>query len=359
MTTYLIRRLLLILPTLLGSTAVVFFVAALTPGGFGGSLLSADMQLRPAERKAREAYLKQRYALDKPLAWQYFHWLNEVSPVGFRPGPDGNAGNSFGFKSPDLGRSWTRERPVEDLIKEALPTTLLLEFLSLPIIYGIAIFTGIRAARARGQFADVAIGTVLIALFSLPEIWVAVLLIGFMTNVDYVHWFPSNGLHDVLSDGMTFLPTRASGQFERGWLLDTCWHLVIPLTVLSYGSFAFLSRLTRASLLETLTLDFARTARAKGLPERIIVYRHVLRNSLIGLITVAANILPGLISGSVVVETIMGIPGMGKLFIDAVDARDKDLYMAIILIGGLLTLIGYLVADIAYAIADPRVSYVD
>jgi peptide/nickel transport system permease protein len=356
MTTYLIRRLLLMLPTLLGSTAVVFFVAALTPGGFGGSLLSADMQLRPAERKAREAYLRERYALNRPLPLQYFHWLNEVSPIGFKPAADGG---SFGFKTPDLGRSWSRERPVADLIKEALPTTLLLETLSLPIIYGIAIFTGIRAARARGQFADIAIGTLLIALFSLPEIWVAVLLIGFMTNVDYVHWFPSNGLHDVLSDGMTFLPTRASGHFERGWLLDTCWHLIIPLMVLSYGSFAFLSRLTRASLLETLTLDFARTARAKGLSERVVVYRHVLRNSLIGLITVAANILPGLISGSVIVETIMGIPGMGKLFIDAVDARDKDLYMAIILIGGLLTLVGYLLADITYAIADPRVSYVD
>lgn len=360
MTTYLIRRLLLIFPTLIGSTAVVFFVIALSPGGMGASLLSRDMELRPAERKAREAYYNERYGLNKPLPVQYFRWLNNVSPVGFKGVGAGFPLNlPFGFKSPDLGKSFSRDRPVGDLVKEALPITLLLESLSLPLIYVIALGTGIRAARARGEFADIGIGTLLIALFSLPEIWVGVLLIGFLTNRQIVHWFPSNGLHDVLSDSMPFLPTWGADGFERGWLLDIGWHLVLPLWCLSYGGFAFLSRLTRGSLLETLGMDFVRTARAKGLSDRVVLYRHAFRNSLISQITVAASILPGLIGGSVVVETIFGVPGMGKLAIDAVNARDKELFLSLALMGGLLQLIGYLLSDIAYAIADPRVSYVD
>lgn len=360
MTTYLIRRLLLMVPTLIGSTVVVFFVIAMSPGGLGASLLNKNMELKPAQRKAYEAYLNQRYGLNKPLSVQYFKWLNKVSPIGLKSADSGfPSGWSVGFKVPDLGKSFTRDRPVIDLVEEALPITLLLESLSIPIIYSIAFATGIRAARSRGQLADVGIGTVLIALFSLPEIWVGVLLIGYLTNRQYVHWFPSNGLHDVLSDSMTYLPTWGVGGFQRGWLLDTGWHLVLPLWCFCYGGFAFLSRLTRGSLLETLGLDFVRTARAKGLSEHVVLYRHVVRNSLISQITVASSILPGLIAGSVIVETIFGIPGMGKLAIDAVNSRDKELFLSITLIASVLQLIGYLITDLAYAIADPRVSYVD
>lgn len=360
MTQYLIRRLLLLFPTLIGTTAVVFFVIALSPGGIGASLLSRDMELRPEERKAREAYLKARYDLDKPLPVQYLKWLNKVSPIGLKKSGSGfPAGWTIGFKAPDLGESFSRQRPVSELIAEALPVTLLLEGCSLPLIYLIALSTGIRSARARGKFVDVGLGTILIGLFSLPEIWIGVLLIGFLTNRQIVHWFPSNGLHDVMSDTMPFLPAWQDGKFQRGWLLDEGWHLVLPLWCLSYGSFAFLSRLTRGSMLETLSLDFVRTARAKGLSDRVVLYRHVVRNSLIAQITVAANILPGLIAGSVIIETIFGLPGMGKLSIDAVNARDRELFLSLTLIASLLQLIGFLIADIAYAVADPRVSYVD
>src|SRR5579859_5517543 len=142
MTQYLIRRLLLLFPTLIGTTAVVFFVIALSPGGIGASLLSPDMQLRPEERKAREAYLKARYDLDKPLPVQYFKWLNKVSPIGFKQSGTGFPGAwSVGFKMPDLGESFTFQRPVSDLILEALPVTLLLEGCSLPLVYLIAIST--------------------------------------------------------------------------------------------------------------------------------------------------------------------------------------------------------------------------
>jgi peptide/nickel transport system permease protein len=264
-----------------------------------------------------------------------------------------------GFKQPDLGESWIWHRPVSALIGESMPITLLLEFLSLPLIYFIAIGTGVRAARARGELADVGLGTSLILLYSLPEIWVGVLMIGFLTNRQIIHWFPTNGLHDITADSMRFLPSFGPQGFERGWLLDTAWHLVLPIVCLSYGSFAYVSRLTRGSLLETLGADFVRTARAKGVPERAVLYRHAFRNSLMPLITVAANILPGILSGAVIIETIFGLPGMGRLTVEAASMTDREAMMALTLIFALLLMFSFLVADIAYAIADPRVSYVD
>ena len=360
MGTYLARRLLLMIPTLIGVTAVTFFIIALSPGGLGGSLLSADAQLRPEERKAIMAYYNARYGLDKPLVVQYLKWLNRVSPVGVKSLGEGFPGSwALGFKVPDMGESWQRHRPIIDLVAESLPITLLLEFTSLPLIYFIAIGTGIRAARSRGKLMDVGLGTFLIGLYSLPEIWIGVLMIGFLTNRQIIHLFPSNGLHDVTADTMRFLPSFGADGFERGWLLDTLWHLMLPLACLSYSSFAFISRLTRGSLLETLSSDFVRTARAKGLRERVVVYRHAFRNSLMPLITVAAYILPGILSGAVIIETIFGLPGMGRLSVDAAIQTDRELLMALTLIFGILLMLSFLLADIAYAIADPRVSYVD
>ncbi|UCE88617.1 MAG: ABC transporter permease, partial [Pseudomonadota bacterium] len=149
----------------------------------------------------------------------------------------------------------------------------------------------------------------------------------------------------------------AQGEFVRGFLLDRLWHLALPVLCLSYGGFAFLSKLARTSVLENLLADYARTARAKGVSERDVLWRHVFRNSLLPLITVAASLLPGLLGGSVIVESIFSIEGMGKLAVEAVKGRDRELVLSITLISGLLTLAGYLLADLCYAIADPRVSY--
>jgi len=360
MLTYLIRRMLLMIPTVIGVTAASFFIIALSPGGLGGALLSPDAQLRPEERKVIMAYYNERYGLDKPVIVQYLRWLNRVSPISLKGRDQGfPRGLSFGFKAPDLGESWQRHRPVSDLILEAMPVTLLLEFISLPVIYSIAIGTGVRAARSRGKLADVGLGTILIGLYSLPEIWIGVLMIGFLTNRQIIHLFPSNGLHDITADAMPFLPSFGPDGFERGWLLDTAWHLVLPVLCLSYTSFAFISRLMRGAMLETLGADFIRTARAKGLAERFVVYRHAFRNSLMPLITVAAYILPGILSGAVIIETIFGVPGMGRLSVEAAQQTDRELMMALSLIFGLVLMLSFLIADIAYAIADPRVSYVD
>jgi peptide/nickel transport system permease protein len=157
--------------------------------------------------------------------------------------------------------------------------------------------------------------------------------------------------------GAVVAEATMQGDFVRGFLIDRIWHLVLPLICFTYTGFAFLSKLTRTAVLENLLSDYARTARAKGVSENAVLWRHVFRNSLLPLITVSAGLLPSLLGGSVIVESIFSIDGMGKLGVDAVKAKDRELVLAITLISGFLTLIGYLIADLFYAIADPRVSY--
>lgn len=361
MLSYILRRLFLMVPTLIGITAVVFFVMALSPGGVGGSLLSQEGEMSSSQAQSLRAYYEQRYGLDQPLVIQYLNWLNRVSPLGLSVEPDeaGEMSRSWGFKWPDLGESFSKGRPVLNLYAEALPITLLLNALTTPLVYGIAILTGVYAARHRGQAFDVGTGTVLLGLWSVPTIWAGVMLIGFFANQQYpkLWWFPTSGLSSTMALDMLFLPSWNEAGFQRGWLLDRLWHLVLPVVCLTYGSFAVLSKLMRAAVLENIGADFVRTARAKGVSERDVLWRHAFRNSLLPLITVSAGILPGMLAGSLIVEKIFSIPGMGLLMIDAVYARDREMVLAGALIGGVLTLICILIADICYALADPRVSY--
>jgi peptide/nickel transport system permease protein len=384
---------------------LVLLVVASAPGGIAAFALSQQGEMRPAEKKFKMEYLNRRYGLNKPLMIQYLRWLNKVSPVGFRTWtqddqqvkdamrraererlpirdkliaegmkpddaeievikritPKPNAGDVRfdrpAVKIPDFGESFTKGRRVGDLLSESLPITLLLQMIALPMEYVIAIVTGIWAAKHRGKFADALSGTVSLGMWSVPVIWAAVLAIGFLANQRYLRLFPTNGLSDVVADSMAFLPSYVNGQFQRGWLLDFLWHLVLPVMCLSYGAVAFLHKLTRASLLETIQADFVRTARAKGLPEKAVLYAHAFRNSLIPLVTYAASLLPLLISGSIVIETVFGINGMGKLVVEGITQRDRELFLSITLVTMCLGLTGTLLADIANVIADPRVSY--
>jgi peptide/nickel transport system permease protein len=275
---------------------------------------------------------------------------------GIEPMPGDLRFDKVPLKVPDLGDSFIQSRPVEPIIAEALPVTIILQVISLPLIIGIALLSGIWSARHRGKIQDVATGTLLLGLFSIPVIWAGVMFIGFLANVQFIKAFPAAGMHSITADAMPFFP-RFTGGFERGYLLDAMWHLMLPVTCLVYGGFAFYSKLARTSLLETLGTDYVRTARAKGLPERIVLYRHAFRNSLLPLITVAASFLPLLITGSIVIETIFSLNGMGRLVIESVKANDRELFLSVSTIVLLLQLIGFLLADIAYVIADPRVSY--
>jgi peptide/nickel transport system permease protein len=197
----------------------------------------------------------------------------------------------------------------------------------------------------------------MIALWSFPVILAGVLLISYLANKQYLWWFPTAGLHSLEADTMRFLPAITDNGFERGYLLDAIWHLVLPVFCLTYGGFAVLSKLMRGSVLDNIRSDYVRTVRAKGVSEHDVLFRHVFRNSLLPLITVAASIIPALFVGSVIVENIFSIPGMGKLGVEAAFMKDRELLMGTTLIGGLIGLASEIMRDVLYAMADPRVSY--
>ena len=358
MLSYIIRRLLLMVPTLIGMTMVVFFVMALAPGGIGSALVSAEGNMRAEDRARIIQYYNKRYGLDQPKVVQYARWLKRVAPIGFKDKLEGwPLHASFGFKVPDLGESFLSKEPTLRIIGQKLPATLMLNLLSIPVVYLLAIVSGIYAARYRGKTFDVGTGTLYLALWSVPTMWSGVMMIGFLANRDFLLLFPTGDLHDTLSDTMQFLPHFTSSGFHRGWALDAGWHLILPVICLSLSEFAFVSKLMRSSVLENLQADYARTARAKGVSDQHVLFRHVLRNSVLPLITVGAAVLPGLLGGSVVVESIFSIQGMGKLMIEAIYQKDQELILAETLVVGIIGLVSLLLADILYAVADPRVTY--
>ncbi len=357
MLTYLLRRVLLMIPTLLGITMVVFTVMAMSPGGISAQTLVGGMDMKPEERQALLNYYNKRYGLDQPASVQYLRWLNNVSPIGFITDEQGRR-KAFSFsKGMDLGTSFQYGRPVSDILAERIPITLLLNLVTIPVTYVIAIWVGMKSATRRGGSFDVGAGISMLALWSIPTMLAGVLLLGFFANVQHFQWFPTAGIGSIEAENMPFLPHWGETGFVRGFLLDRLWHLVLPVICLSYGSFAALAKLTRTSILENLNADYARTARAKGLAENDVLWRHVFRNSLLPLITISAGLLPSLLAGSLIVENIFSIDGMGQLAVEAVKGRDRELVLSITWVSGFLTLIGYLIADICYTLADPRVSY--
>jgi ABC-type dipeptide/oligopeptide/nickel transport system permease component len=259
--------------------------------------------------------------------------------------------------TPDLGTSFSRGTPVTSLIANALPVTLTLNLIAFPIIYAIAIPMGIAAATKKGTWIDTGTGTLAVALWSVPAVWAGVMAIGFLANDQFLGGFPVAGLHDNDAAGMTFLPSTVDGVWQRGYLLDMLWHTVLPVACLVYGGFAILSKQTRAAMLENFSADYVRTAKAKGVAGSTIVFAHVFRNSLLPLITMFATIFPAMLAGSVVIERIFSIPGMGSLIIEAINLKDRELLLANVVIVALVNMLALLLADILYAAADPRVSY--
>ena len=457
MLTYLLRRLLLMIPTLLGITIVVFSVMALSPGGISAQSLT-DGNMKPEERKALLDYYNKRYVLDQPAPVQYLRWLNNVSPIGFKQDESGKYTHFSFTKGMDLGDSFHYGRPVSEILGERIPITLLLNIITIPIIYIVAIAIGVKSATERGSGFDVSSSMVMLALWSIPTMLLGVLLLGFFSSIQHWQWFPTAGIGSRAAQDMPFMPHWRSlwdvgkiflgmlmgtgllvwlsrwqerklraflagvfglvagvwmaqahadfslfawvvlpllgtailagigwmdytpfrvvglgvfgallgilfalqftnDQFVRGFLLDRIWHLVLPVLCLSLGASAALAKIIRASLLENLNADYARTARAKGLDEQTVLWKHVFRNSLLPLITIIAGLLPSLLAGSLIVENIFSINGMGQLAIEAVKSRDRELVLSITWISGFLTLIGYLIADFLYTLVDPRVTY--
>jgi len=316
------------IPTLLGITVMVFAISRIAPGdpvslgmGPGGAL--------DAERAADVRQARMRlYGLDKPIHEQYITWLRRVSKL-------------------DFGDSIKHHRPVITLIKERLPITLTLNIIAFVIIYTVSIPLGVLVAVKHKRFLDRASSVALFMLWSLPSMWVGQMLIGYLCGPVFLNWFPPAGLSNNYAEQLAFFP----------WLTDRLWHLVLPVVCLTYAGFAYLTKQVRAGMLDSLRSDYVRTARAKGLSNRVVIFRHALRNSIIPVITIMATLLPAMLAGSVIIERIFSIPGMGLLAFEAVTTRDYNVVMAVATIGGLLNLAGLLLADIAYAIADPRISF--
>ncbi len=259
---------------------------------------------------------------------------------------------------PDLGIAYSRQEPVSGLIARALPVTLLLNLIAFPIIYLVAIPSGMLAATRKGTWVDVGLGALYLALFSIPAVLAGVLLQGFFANPDYFNLFPTASLSSRGAESFRLLPGETwTGEWHWGWLMDRVWHVVLPVVCLVYGGFAVLSKQTRAAMLENFNADYVRTAKAKGVSPKDVVLRHVFRNSLLPLITMFVTVFPAMLAGSIVIERIFTVPGMGYLLIEAISLRDKELILANTAMIAVVNLCALLLADILYAMADPRITY--
>jgi peptide/nickel transport system permease protein len=321
MWTYVIKRLLLMLPLLVGITLISFVVIHAVPG----TPVEIQTTMNPKASLEAQKRLRELYGLDKPIYTQYWDWLKRLALLDF--------GRSF---SPD-------RRPVWDKIKERIGITISLNILSLLIILIVAIPIGVFAAVRPHSWFDR--GTTLFVFFgfAMPTFWLALLLM--MLFGVYLDWLPISGL--------TSLGFRQFSLWHK--ITDLASHIVMPVLVAGFTGLAGMSRYMRGNMLEVLRQDYITTARAKGLPERTVIFKHALRNALLPVITLLGLSVPGLIGGSVIFETIFAIPGMGQLFFGAVMARDYPLVMGELVIGAFLTLLGNLLADVGYALVDPRI----
>ncbi len=250
------------------------------------------------------------------------------------------------FMIGDFGLSYQDRRPVAAKIKEAIGWTLILSFFSILFSYLIAIPLGVISAAKKGSKREKIISVFLFMLYSLPVFWIGTLAIIFLGGGDYLNWFPAFGVTN-LSNNAPFI--------DRFW--DIAYHFVLPVFCLFYNNLAFISRQQRGAMLNALSHDYIRTARAKGLSESNVIWKHAFRNSLIPIITQFAHVFPTIISGAFVIEYLFTIPGMGKLTFDALIYRDYPMVFTNLMLVAFMTLLGNLVADILYTVADPRISF--
>lgn len=319
---------MLIVPTFIGISLITFLVVQLAPGSPVYMKLrqaQAGMSSSAATKEVIEQ-TKKLYGLDKPIHIRYIIWLGKLVRL-------------------DFGDSYKDQRPVIDKIKETLPVTLQIEVIVIFLIYLISVPLGVYSATHQYSLGDKVTTLVLFILYSLPSFWVAMLLMMFFGGGKFLDWFPVNGLNSLGAQDMTW----------PAWLLDRAWHLVLPVICLTYAGLAGLSRYARSGMMEVIRQDYIRTARAYGFSERIVIWKYALRNSLIPIITLLATLLPALIAGSFIIESIFSIPGMGRLGFEAILSRDYPLIMGILSISAILTLLGLLISDIMYAIVDPRI----
>ncbi|MBK7643595.1 MAG: ABC transporter permease [Planctomycetes bacterium] len=344
---YLRRRLAWLLPSFLGITLIVFLAVRLAPGdpalreGFdpsSGAPSAADLERFRSE-----------HLLDRPLLVQYLHFLGpfDLSPRGQRWFGGSGEHPWSGLLALDLGTEFRRPHVhIAQELGRRLAVTAPLALCAGLFAFAIAIPLGAWSAVRRGHKRERGVALLLFTLHSIPGFWLALLLVlGF--GASGLSWLPVLGLHSA----------GASELSGWEWTLDLVRHSILPVLALALGSLAYLARQVRGSMLEALAQEYVITARSKGLPERVVILRHALRNALLPTITLAVMILPALVGGSVIVETIFGIPGMGRYAYEALLERDYAVIQAVTALSAFVTLLALLFADVCYAWADPRIRH--
>lgn len=351
MTTFLIRRLLQMGVVLLISTIIIYFILNMVPGGPLDDLRQQVGRRRPTAQDI--ARIERALGLDKPWYLQYITWLagdTWLDKIGFEE----YKGDRKGIIRGDWGTSWFvyRNKPVLTVIRERLPDTLRLQIAALVVSLLFAIPIGIYSAVRQYSIPDYIFTTFSFLGISLPSFWFGLMLIAAMLALrrNGLFAFPTG---DIVALRDYTLPLL--GRIDAGSLLDRVLHLVLPVTVLALLSMASYSRFLRASMLEVLKQDYVRTARAKGLRERVVILKHAARNALIPLITILVYSIPGVFGGAIITESIFNYKGLGYLYLQALNSRDWPIVTAFLLINAILIVIANLLADILYTVADPRI----
>ncbi len=343
MTTYIARRLVQTIVLLFLLSIILFALVNLAPGG-PLSAYGQGRRLRPEQAEI----LKRQFGLDKPLPLQYVHWLigNDWTRVDTNgDGVVDAPGSRLGILRGDFGFSYRTRKPVLDEIGQRFPNTIYLMSITMGLALLIAIPIGILSAVKQYSIFDFIATTFSFAGQAIPEFWLGLLLI-----IIFYVW-----LRNPFTGEPLLPPGQMSGKDPS--LMDSISHLILPVLTGALGWVAWYSRFIRSSMLEILPLDYLRTARAKGASERMVVYKHALRNALIPIVTLVALDLPYIFTGAVLIETIFAWPGMGRLYYQAAVERDYPLLMAVLIIGAAFIILSNLLADVLYAMLDPRVRY--
>jgi peptide/nickel transport system permease protein len=320
---YILRRLVLAVPLLLGITFISFLVIHLAPGDPVAALAGGDLSMTHDPKLY--AQMVKEFDLDKPLYVQYWKWLNRLARL-------------------DFGRSFAPHgRPVLAMITERLPITLLLNIVEMLIIVAAAVPIGALSATRQYSTFDKVTTIFVFVGFATPDFWLALLLM-ILFGVQ-LGWLPISGLRSMNWEYLSFWHQQR----------DFLSHLALPIIVATFGGLAGFSRYMRQSMLEVVRQDYIQSARAKGLAERVVIGKHALRNALLPIVTILGLSLPTLIGGSVIVESIFAIPGMGQLMVQAAFERDYPVLMGNLVIVATITLLANLAADVAYGLVDPRI----
>jgi len=321
---YLLRRLLGAIPLILGILTLIFFLMHLAPGDPTSRYFDPNLSPEVMEQ------MRQNLGLDQPVHIQYVRWMKS-------------------FLTGDFGMSFGHMRPVAQILPEVLWNTLQLTLVSLFIIFGLGMLIGIFQAVRQYSWADNLLTFVALFFYSMPGFWLALMLILlFSLKASQWGWPIQLPASQMTGGGYEFMGPLAQIQNRLA-------HLLLPSLALGVGSAAGVARFMRGSMLEVIRQDFVRTARAKGLEERVVIFKHALRNALLPMITLLGLTLPFLFSGAVLIEVIFAWPGMGRLIVDAVFQRDYPLIMASSFVIAVLVILGNLLADVLYAVVDPRI----